>query len=84
MSLLATTDSSTGIPESILKQAAEVRSEGGSQTLYDLWDKVQKASFSNADILEDAFNALDEEHEADEALRSKYTSGKIILIYRKG
>ncbi|KAG1469178.1 hypothetical protein G6F56_003405 [Rhizopus delemar] len=74
MSLLATTDSSTGIPESILKQAAEVRSEGGSQTLYDLWDKVQKASFSNADILEDAFNALDEEHEADEALRSKYTS----------
>ncbi|KAI9272502.1 ALIX V-shaped domain binding to HIV-domain-containing protein [Sporodiniella umbellata] len=70
--LLAAADSNTGIPEGILKQAAEVRSEGGSKTLYDLWEKVQKASSSNAEILEEAFNALDEEHEADEALRLKY------------
>ncbi|KAG1058081.1 hypothetical protein G6F43_000116 [Rhizopus delemar] len=72
--LLATAGSSTGLPESILRQAAEVRSEGGSRILYDMWEQVHKASFNNAEILEDAFNALDEEHETDEALRSKYTS----------
>ncbi|KAG1118538.1 hypothetical protein G6F42_013178 [Rhizopus arrhizus] len=72
--LLATTETSTGLPESIMQQAAEVRSGGGSQALYDMWEQVQKASSKNADILEDAFNALDEEHEADEALRSRYTT----------
>lgn len=71
--LLATTETS-GLPESIIQQAAEVRSGGGSQSLYDMWEQVQKASSKNADILEDAFNALDEEHEADEALRSRYTT----------
>lgn len=70
--LLATAENTTGLPESILRQAAEVRSGGGSQALYDMWEQVQKASSKNADILEDAFNALDEEHEADEAYRSRY------------
>ncbi|GAN08281.1 pH signal transduction protein PalA [Mucor ambiguus] len=72
--LLATTETSAGLPESIMQQAAEVRSGGGSQALYDMWELVQRASAKNADILEDAFNALDEEHEADEALRSRYTT----------
>ncbi|KAL9538338.1 hypothetical protein MBANPS3_011006 [Mucor bainieri] len=72
--LLATTETSAGLPESIMQQAAEVRSGGGSQALYDMWEQVQRASAKNADILEDAFNALDEEHEADEALRSRYTT----------
>lgn len=75
--LLATADHTTGLPESILRQAAEVRSGGGSQSLYDMWELVQKASSKNADILEDAFNALDEEHEADEAYRSRFPNGKI-------
>lgn len=77
--LLATAEHTTGLPDSILRQAAEVRSGGGSQSLYEMWEQVQKASSKNADILEDAFNALDEEHEADEALRSQYTSGKLAL-----
>lgn len=72
--LLATTETSAGLPESIMQQAAEVKSGGGSQALYDMWEQVQRASAKNADILEDAFNALDEEHEADEALRSRYTT----------
>ncbi|KAG2231674.1 hypothetical protein INT48_005157 [Thamnidium elegans] len=70
--LLATAEHTTGLPESIMRQAAEVRSGGGSQSLYDMWEQVQNASSKNADILEDAFNALDEEHEADEAYRSKF------------
>jgi programmed cell death 6-interacting protein len=79
--LLATAENTTGLPDSILRQAAEVRSGGGSQSLYEMWEQVQKASSKNADILEDAFNALDEEHEADEALRSQYASGKITVFY---
>ncbi|GAA5797709.1 hypothetical protein HPULCUR_003101 [Helicostylum pulchrum] len=70
--LLATAEHTTGLPESIMRQAAEVRSGGGSQSLYDMWEQVQNASSKNADILEDAFNALDEEHEADDSYRSKF------------
>ncbi|KAI8990064.1 BRO1-like domain-containing protein [Pilobolus umbonatus] len=70
--LIATVEQTTGLPESILRQAAEVRSGGGSQTLYDMWELVQKASNKNAEILEEAFNILDEEHEHDEKLRSLY------------
>ncbi|KAI8881313.1 hypothetical protein K501DRAFT_189254 [Backusella circina FSU 941] len=70
--LLASTDHTTGLPDSILRQAAEVRGGGGSPSLYEMWEQVQKASAKNADILEDAFNALDEEHEADETQRSRY------------
>jgi programmed cell death 6-interacting protein len=66
----------TTLPSSILKQAEEVRTGGGSQALYDMWDQAQKASLRNSEILEDAFNALDEEHESDDTLRSKYTTGK--------
>lgn len=80
--LLATAENTTGLPDSILRQAAEVRSGGGSQSLYDMWEQVQKASSKNADILEDAFNALDEEHEADEAYRSRYPNGKYKAHYR--
>lgn len=62
------------IPSSILKQAQEVRTDGGSQALYDMWEQAQKASSRNSEILEDAFNLLDEEHESDESLRSKYNT----------
>ncbi|RCH89923.1 pH-response regulator protein palA/rim20 [Rhizopus stolonifer] len=71
--LLATAENTTGLPDSILRQAAEVRSGGGSQSLYDIWEQVQKASSRNGEILEEAFNVLDEEHETDEALRTKFS-----------
>ncbi|KAI7906675.1 BRO1-like domain-containing protein [Cokeromyces recurvatus] len=63
-----------GLPVAILKGAEEVRIDGGSQSLYDMWEEVQKASTKNAEILEEVFNALDEEHELDESLRSKYSN----------
>jgi hypothetical protein len=77
--LLASTEDTTGLPDSILRQAAEVRGGGGSASLYEMWEDVQKASQKNADILEDAFNALDEEHEADETQRSRYTERKLFI-----
>ncbi|KAI8382983.1 BRO1-like domain-containing protein [Blakeslea trispora] len=70
--LLATMDTKKGLPDSVSRQAAEVRSGGGSQSLYAMWEQVQKASSSNAEILEEAFNLLDEEHELDETMRAKY------------
>ena len=81
--MIATAENTTGLPDSILKQAAEVRSGGGSQHLYDMWEQVQKASSKNADILEEAFNALDEEHETDDTYRSKYPNGKFDLYTLK-
>ncbi|KAL0081159.1 BRO1-like domain-containing protein [Phycomyces blakesleeanus] len=65
-------DQSPGLPESLLRQAAEVRSSGGSRALYEMWEHMQQASLKNLEILEDAFNALDEEHEMDETQRSRY------------
>ncbi|KAI9475614.1 MAG: BRO1-like domain-containing protein [Benjaminiella poitrasii] len=61
------------LPNSILNGAEEVRADGGSQSLYEMWEQVQKASAKNGDILEEAFNILDEEHEWDDSLRLKYT-----------
>ncbi|KAI9318569.1 BRO1-like domain-containing protein [Dichotomocladium elegans] len=69
---LAGFEQCVGLPSHLRAQAAEVREEGGSQALFDMWEKVQKASAKNLEILEEAFNALDEEQENDELFRSQY------------
>ncbi|KAI8092802.1 BRO1-like domain-containing protein [Halteromyces radiatus] len=65
-------DQKKGLPELLLQQAADIRNEGGSKVLYEAWQNVQLSCSKNADILEDAFNALDDEHELDEELRQKF------------
>lgn len=69
---LAGFEQTDGLPGHLQRQAAEVRQSGGSQALYDMWEKVQQASTKNLEVLEDAFNALDDEQESDESLRSRY------------
>ncbi|KAI9249192.1 BRO1-like domain-containing protein [Phascolomyces articulosus] len=69
---LAGFEQTAGLPGPLRNQASEVRNEGGSQVLYEMWEKVQQASSKNTGILEDAFNALDEEQENDESFRSQY------------
>ncbi|KAI7851287.1 ALIX V-shaped domain binding to HIV-domain-containing protein [Circinella umbellata] len=69
---LAGFEQTAGLPGPLRNQASEVRNEGGSQALYDMWEKVQQASSKNTGLLEDAFNALDEEQENDESYRSQY------------
>ncbi|CDH53916.1 ph signal transduction protein [Lichtheimia corymbifera JMRC:FSU:9682] len=69
---LAGFEQTEGLPSHLQRQAAEVRQSGGSQALYDMWEKVQQASTKNLEVLEDAFNALDDEQESDESLRSRY------------
>lgn len=71
----ATDDSKNGLPELLLQQAADIRNEGGSKTLYEAWQKVQQSSSKNSNLLEDAFNALDDEHELDEDLRQRFGEG---------
>ncbi|CAO3587926.1 unnamed protein product [Absidia cylindrospora] len=74
--LFATTENENdGLPEKLLQQAADIRNEGGSKTLYNAWQRVQQSCSKNSDILEDAFNALDDEHELDEELRQKFGEG---------
>lgn len=55
-----------------------MRQSGGSQALYDMWEKVQQVSTKNLEVLEDAFNALDDEQESDESLRSRYRERKYL------
>ncbi|KAI9307772.1 BRO1-like domain-containing protein [Cunninghamella echinulata] len=61
-----------GLPDLLLKQATDIRNEGGSKALYDNWQRVQKACGTNSELLEMAFNELDDEHELDEELRQKF------------
>ncbi|KAI9014540.1 BRO1-like domain-containing protein [Phycomyces nitens] len=70
--VLAQGGQSASLPDSLIRQAAEVRNSGGSRALYEMWEHMQQASLKNLEILEDAFNALDEEHEMDETQRSRY------------
>ena len=73
---LAGFEQTAGLPGPLRNQASEVRNEGGSQVLYEIWEKVQQASSKNTGLLEDAFNALDEEQENDESYRSQYRERK--------
>lgn len=74
--MMASFEQTKGLPASLREMAAEVRAEGGSQALYEMYEQVQRASERNLEILEDAFNALDEEQEEDEALRSRHQDSK--------
>ncbi|KAI8378008.1 BRO1-like domain-containing protein [Radiomyces spectabilis] len=71
-SLMAIAQQKVGLPETLVQQGEEVRQEGGSALLFTMWDNVQKASAHNGRILDEAFNALDEEHELDETFRLRY------------
>lgn len=76
---MASFEQTKGLPISLREMAAEVRFEGGSQALYEMYEQVQQASEKNLEILEDAFNALDEEQEEDEALRGLYQDSKYFI-----
>lgn len=44
-----------------------------------MWDDIQDASRHNMEILDDIFNALDEEQEEDESMRTRFRGRKYYL-----
>lgn len=76
--ILAGHEQSVGLPALLRSQASELRREGGSQVLYDMWDKVQEAAARNLEILDEAFNILDETQDRERAYGLKRKSSRIV------
>ena len=47
-----------GLPPSLLMCASEVKNEGGTETLYNLLDKVQQLSLTNAEVLDEVIQGV--------------------------
>ncbi|KAL1921126.1 uncharacterized protein VTP21DRAFT_10842 [Calcarisporiella thermophila] len=61
-----------GLPPSLYAKANQVRADGGMNSLYKLLEDIREYAKSNSALLDEAFSALDEEMEEDEALRGEY------------
>lgn len=62
----------------------EVHDEGGIQSLYDMLQKVQRMSKNNLDLIEEGFNALEEENEQDALLSREYGKRKLLKKEESG
>lgn len=60
------------LPKELLDHAEEVQHLGGIQTLNDMLHKVQDMSKKALDLIEEGFNALEEENEQDVMLSKQY------------
>ncbi|KAI9487533.1 MAG: BRO1-like domain-containing protein [Benjaminiella poitrasii] len=60
------------LPKTLIDYAEEVQHEGGMQSLQDMLQKVQNMSFKAIDLVNEGFNALEEENEYNIALSQKY------------
>ncbi|KAL1491587.1 hypothetical protein ABEB36_012162 [Hypothenemus hampei] len=66
------TDSSTGLPPSILEKAQTVSSLGGIAALKKMIDELPESLKRNQDILDETDRMLNEEKAADDALRQQF------------
>ncbi|CAO3664039.1 unnamed protein product [Rhizopus stolonifer] len=60
------------LPKALVEHAEEVQHLGGLQTLNDMLRKVHNMSKRALDLIEDGFNALEEENEQDTLLDKQY------------
>jgi hypothetical protein len=72
------------LPKKLVEHAEEVHDEGGIQSLYDMLQKVQRMSKNNLDLIEEGFNALEEENEQDALLSREYGKRKLLKKEESG
>lgn len=60
------------LPAQLIDHAEEVQHEGGIQSLHDMLYKIQNMSSKTLRLIEDGFNALEEENEQDATLSRQY------------
>ncbi|KAF9181542.1 pH-response regulator protein palA/rim20 [Haplosporangium sp. Z 767] len=65
-------DQPVGLPPSILSHIDEIQSEGGVHALHEMLETVRTLSRQNAAILDEIFEALQQEAEEDEAMRRRF------------
>lgn len=67
------------LPKELLSYAEEVQDLGGIQTLNDMLHKIQDMSKKALGLIEEGFNALEEENEQDAMLSKQYGKRKYII-----
>lgn len=60
------------LPTNLVNHAEEVQHEGGIQSLHDMLFKIQTMSNKTLSLIEEGFNALEEENEQDATLSRQY------------
>ncbi|CAO3620443.1 unnamed protein product [Mucor hiemalis] len=60
------------LPKRLVDYAEEVQHEGGIQSLHDMMQKIQVLSKKTTNLIEEGFNALEEENEQDAVLSRQY------------
>jgi programmed cell death 6-interacting protein len=60
------------LPKRLVEYAEEVQHEGGIQSLHDMLQKIQIMSRKTLNLIEEGFNALEEENEQDVAFGREY------------
>ena len=70
------------LPKRLVEYAEEVQHEGGIQSLHDMLQKIQVLSRKTTSMIEEGFNALEEENEQDATLSNQFGKCKYRLIKR--
>ncbi|KAI7827435.1 BRO1-like domain-containing protein [Gamsiella multidivaricata] len=65
-------DQPVGLPPSLLSHIDEIQAEGGVHALREMLETVRTISRKNAAILDEIFEALQQEAEEDEAMRQRF------------
>lgn len=65
------------LPQRLVNYAEEVQHEGGIQSLHDMLQKIQTMSRRTLNLIEEGFNALEEENEYDAAMSRQYGKCKM-------
>jgi programmed cell death 6-interacting protein len=73
-----TLDIVDALPRTLADHAEEVQHEGGIQSLHDMLQKIQTMSRKTLDLIEEGFNALEEENEHDAVMSRQYGKCKLI------
>lgn len=67
------------LPKRLVDYAEEVQHEGGIQSLHDMMQKIQVLSKKTTNLIEEGFNALEEENEQDAVLSRQYGKCKLTI-----
>lgn len=69
------------LPKRLVDYAEEVQHEGGIQSLHDMMQKIQVLSKKTTNLIEEGFNALEEENEQDAILSRQYGRSKCTIVF---
>lgn len=68
------------LPATLIACVEEVQHEGGGQALRDMLNNVHQLSVKNVQLVDEGFNALEEENDQDDIFRRQYGNCKCLVV----